>query len=339
MPDTIPTDVSETEGPLSFDDAVNALQGLEGGEDLPEEDEEGDGDEQEETSADEADEEDGEEEDGDDDEADPNADDDDDDDNDGDGEDDTDDADGAAGAEVEVVVDGETHKVSVDSLKRLYGQEAALTRKSQEVSDLRKSAQLSEQKYAAAMGKMVEKAQEAWKPYADIDWLVAPQNMSTEDFTALRSDAKEAYENLQFLTSESDTYMQDRQKEWEATNATQFQEAAAAAHAVLSDPEKGIPGWSKETYDGIRSFAQSEGMPVEAINSVIDPVALKILWKASQFATGKKVATAKTAKAVAKKVVKTKGKGIRPKGTKAMSQLAKTGSFDDAVRALEELDA
>lgn len=337
MPDTIRTDVSETDGPLTFDDAVDALQGLEGGENLPDEDDEGDGEDQDETSGTDADEEDGEEDDGEDGETDPDADDDDDDDEDGDGEDDTD-ADGATGAEVEIKVGDETHKVSVDSLKRLYGQEAALTRKSQEVADLRKTAQLSEQKYATAMGKMVEKAQEAWKPYAEIDWLVAPQNMSAEDFAALRSDAKEAYENLQFLTTESDGYMQERQQEWEASNATQFAEAAKAAHEVLSDPEKGIPGWSKKTYDDIRSFAQSEGMPVEAINSIIDPVAVKILWKASQFATGKKVATTKTAKAVAKKVVKSKGKGLRGKASKAQSQLAKTGSFEDAVEALMELE-
>jgi hypothetical protein len=338
MPDTIPTDVSETDGPLSFDEAVNALQGLEGGEDLPDEDEEGDGDDQEETSDADADEEDGEEDDGDEDDADPDEDAGDDDDEDSDGEDDTD-ADGATGAEVEVVVDGKTHKVSVDDLKRLYGQEAALTRKSQEVSDLRKNAQAQEQKYATAMGAMIGKAQEAWSPYAQIDWLVAPQNMSTEDFQQLRVDAKEAYENLQFLTSESDAFMQEKQQEWAGANEAYFADAAKEAHEVLSDPEKGIPGWSAETYDGIRSFAQSEGMPVEAINTIIDPVAIKILWKASQFAQGKKVATQKTAKAAAKKIVKAKGKSIRGKSSKAQSRLQQTGNFDDAVAALMELEA
>ena len=46
MPDTIQTDVTDTDGPMSFDDAVNALQDLKGAEELPEEDDEGDGEEQ-----------------------------------------------------------------------------------------------------------------------------------------------------------------------------------------------------------------------------------------------------------------------------------------------------
>jgi hypothetical protein len=339
MPDTIPTDVSETEGPLNFDDAVNALENLEGAEELPEEDEEGDGDDQEETPDGDAGDEDGEEDDGEEDEADPDADADDDDDEDGDSEDDAADAEGAAGAEVEVVVDGETHKVSVDSLKRMYGQEAALTRKSQEVADLRKSAQAAEQNYVAKMGGMVERAQEAWKPYADIDWMVAPQNMSTEDFQALRADAKQAYENLQFLTSESETHMSERNQELQAEHKTRFDEAAKAAHEVLADPVTGIPGWNADVYNGIRSFAQSEGMAVEMINTIIDPVALKVLWKASQFDKSKKVATTKTTKAAAKKVMKTKGKSMKSKSSKAHTRLAQTGSFDDAVAALEELGA
>lgn len=338
MPDTIHTDVSETDGPLSFDEAVNALDNLPGAEELPEEEEEGDGeDDQEETSDDEAGDENGEEEDGEEEEADPDADGDDDDDEDGEGEDDADAA-GAASAEVEVTVDGETHKVSVDDLKRLYGQEAALTRKSQEVADLRKSAQAAEQNYVAKMTGMVEKAQEAWKPYAEIDWMVAPQNMSTEDFQALRADAKQAYENLQFLTTETETHQAERNQELQAQHKEQFAEAAKQAHVVLADPETGIPGWSAEVYNGIRTFAQSEGMPVEVINTIIDPVALKVLWKASQYDGSKKVATVKTKKAAAKKVQRTGGKSMRGKASKAQTKLAQTGSFDDAVNALMELE-
>lgn len=41
---------------------------------------------------------------------------------------------------VEIVVDGETKQASVKDLKRLYGQEASLTRKSQEMASQRKLA-------------------------------------------------------------------------------------------------------------------------------------------------------------------------------------------------------
>jgi hypothetical protein len=340
MPDTIQSDVSETEGPLQFDAAVEALENLTGGEDLPEEEDEGDGEaNQEETSDDDAGDESSEEDEGDEDETDPDEETSDEDEDDGDSEDDNADADGATGAEVEVLVDGQTHKVSVDDLKRLYGQEAALTRKSQEVADLRKLAQDQEQKYSAAMTGMIERAQEAWKPYSEIDWMVAPQNMSTEDFQALRADAKQAYENLQFLTSESETYMQERNQEAQKQHKEEFDAAVKAAHVVLADPEKGIPGWSEEVYNGIRTFAQGEGMEPEMINSIIDPIALKVLWKASQFDKSKKVATVKTKKAGAKKVMTTKGKSMKGKSSKAQAKLAQTGNFDDAVSALMELDA
>lgn len=338
MPDTIPVDVSETEGPMTFDDAITALENLDGAEELPEEDEEGAADDQDETPGDDAGDEGDNEDDDADGEADPDGDDEDKDPDDGDGEDDTGDEDGATGAEVEVVVDGETHKVSVDSLKRLYGQEAALTRKSQEVADLRKSAQLHEQKYSTALGALVDKAKTAWEPYSKIDWVLAPTNMTTEEFQQLRADAKIAYDDVQFLTSEADGYMSERQNAAMAEHKTQFEEAAKAAHEVLADPEKGIPGWSPEVYNGIRSFAQSEGMSPEMINTIIDPVALKVLWKASQFDKSKKIATTKTVKAGGKKVIRTKGKSVRPTASKAMDRLVKTGSIDAAVDALMELE-
>lgn len=337
--DTTPEGVTTVnpDGALSFDDALDALMDLEGGRDLPEEDQEEAGaEDQEETSDHEADtEEDESDEETDEEVEDPDEEVEDEDDDEGDEEEPQVAPDGAV---VEVQVDGQTHKVSVNDLKRLYGQEAALTRKSQEVADLRRTAQEQEQKYVAAMQKLVENAEAQWKPYSEIDWLIAPQNMQPEDFKALREDAKAAYENYQFLTQNLDGYMQDRQQSHQKEMQAGYQEAVAKAHEVLSDPEKGIPHWSKTTYDGIREFAMAEGMPAEAVNSIIDPVALKVLWKASQFEAGKKVATKKKAKASAKKVTKSKGSVGGTKATKAQSRLAQTGTFDDAYAALLELE-
>ncbi len=326
-----------SEGALSFDDAVNALIGSDGAEELPEDDEEGAGaEDQEETSDEDADTGEHDEDDTDDDGADPDEEVED---SDEDSEGDEDEPQVAPdGAVVEVTVDGQTHKVSVNDLKRLYGQEAALTRKSQEVADLRKVAQQQEQKYVAAMSKLVENAEQQWKPYSEIDWLVAPQNMRPEDFKQLREDAKAAYENYQFLTQNLDGYMQEQNQAQQTMQQESFQEAVKAAQEILSDPAKGIPNWSKQTYDGIREYALSEGMPADAVNSIIDPVALKVLWKASQFEAGKKVATTKKAKASAKKVTKSKGNTGATSVSKAKARLQQTGSFDDAYAALIALE-
>lgn len=65
---------------------------------------------------------------------------------------------------VEVLVDGEVKKASVKDLKRLYGQEASLTKKSQQTAKQRKEADEALQKTSVVMQKLIEKAQEAFKP-------------------------------------------------------------------------------------------------------------------------------------------------------------------------------
>ena len=63
-------------------------------------------------------------------------------------------------AEVEVTVDGEIQRVSVASLKRLAGQEQALTRKSQETAAQRKEAEAAMDKTHHVMQAMLAKAEE-----------------------------------------------------------------------------------------------------------------------------------------------------------------------------------
>ena len=100
---------------------------------------------------------------------------------------------------VEVVVSGETQQVSVGDLKRLAGQEKSLTQKSQEVSRLRKEAVESSEKSHLVLQKLIEKAEAEYKPYADVDMLVASKTMSDNDFAALRKEAQLAKANLDFF--------------------------------------------------------------------------------------------------------------------------------------------
>ena len=57
---------------------------------------------------------------------------------------------------VEVQVDGETQQVSLKSLKRLHGQEASLTRKSQDVAARRKEAEEALAKADISYRKLLE---------------------------------------------------------------------------------------------------------------------------------------------------------------------------------------
>jgi hypothetical protein len=233
---------------------------------------------------------------------------------------------------VEVAVDGETKRVSVKDLKRLFGQEAALTRKSQEVSTARKKAEDDGARASAALQKMVAKAEERWKPFSEIDFLVASKNMDAEEFAQLRAAAQDAWNDFSFYRQEMDGYVVELRNKAQEETGNRAREAVK----VLSDPKTGIPGWNQKLYDDIRAFAVSEGLPQQIVDAIVEPGAIKLFHMAMQFSKGQKVTVKKVAKA-AKNVVKTgKGAATTPreeKRTKALDRLRRTGDGDDAAAA------
>ncbi len=199
---------------------------------------------------------------------------------------------------VEIVVDGETKQASVKDLKRLYGQEASLTRKSQEMASQRKLADDQMQKADASLQAMLTRAQERYKPYAEVDMLVASKQMSADDFTALRAEARQAEEDLKFLSEEADQfygYVKQQQSE-------SLQQQAKECIKVL---QQDVPDWSNDLYNDIRSYAIAQGLPEDQVNQYADPNVIKLLNKARMFDQTKKVATVKKAKA-AKKILRSK---------------------------------
>src|SRR5262249_30177638 len=113
------------------------------------------------------------------------------------------------GTYVKVKVGEEEHEVAVKDLKRLFGQEASLTKKSQQVAEQTKAAELSQAKSLAALDVMVKRAQEAANPYRNIQWaaLMKDPNIAGEDVQALQEAAKAAFENETFLTGQLDGFM------------------------------------------------------------------------------------------------------------------------------------
>ena len=202
-------------------------------------------------------------------------------------------------AEVEITVDGETHRASVADLKRLYGQEASLTRKSQAVSQQRKQAEDAMQRSDALLQAMLSRAEERFKPYSEVDMLLASKTMDAEDFAALRKEAQSASEDVRFLREEADSYYGELRKQHEAAQ----KQAATEAVKVLQDA---IPDWSNETYSDIRSYAVAQGLPEEQVNVIVDPAVIQIINKARLFDQGKRVATVKKKAATQKKVLRSK---------------------------------
>jgi len=196
--------------------------------------------------------------------------------------------------EVEIVVDGQAQQASIKELKRLYGQEAALTRKSQETAAKRKEAEDALGKSNAILQRMLEKAEARYKPYADVDMLVASKQMTADDFAQLRKEANEAEADLKFLQQEADQFYGELQQQQQAALREQ-------AQGCVRELQERIPEWSNDLYNDIRSYAISKGLPEEAVNNYVDPNVIEILNKARLYDQGKRVATVKKAKAPMKK--------------------------------------
>lgn len=232
-------------------------------------------------------------------------------------------------AQVEIKVDDEVLKVSVKDLKRLYGQEAALTKKSQQVAAKRKELEQEGIKTAAILDKMYNKAAERWKPYSEIDMLVASKQLDTESFAALRAEAQAAYEDFKFVSEEANAFVQETQAKQQAA----LKEAAAEAVTVLKEA---IPNWSTSLYDSIREYAINTGMKPEVVNNLVDPVAIQLIHKARLYDEAKKIATKKKVNAP-KKVIKStalntpKSLDSTQKAELAAARLKNSGDMDDAA--------
>ena len=224
---------------------------------------------------------------------------------------------------VEIQVDGEAKQASLKDLKRLYGQEASLTRKSQETAAKRKEAEEALAKADISYQKLLERAEARMKPYAEVDMLVASRQMSTEDFAALRREAQEAEKDLKFLREEADAFYKDAQ----AQQQKQVQEQAQNCVKVLSEQ---LPDWGDELYNNIRSYAVSQGLPQEQVDQYVDPTVIMILNKARLYDQTKATAETKKAKA---KVIKTK------EGTRKVLKTKKAPKSDADIRVQRQRDA
>jgi hypothetical protein len=235
---------------------------------------------------------------------------------------------------VVLTVDGEAKTVTVKELKRLYGQEASLTRKSQEVAQARKAAEDKGERFIVASQRMLERAEERFRPFENIDWMVAQQKLEPEEFSALREEAREALSHINFLKSEADEVVKTVRAEQQA----EFVKQAKEAITIL---ERDIPGWNRDVYRDVCTFAVDSGMDAEVVSQIVDASAIKMIHDAMKYRTLKSKALEKKTQAKAnapKRVVKpsSSNSGALGKNSEAndsLKKLAKTGRIDDAADA------
>jgi len=233
-------------------------------------------------------------------------------------------------AQVEIQVNGETVQASVKDLKRLYGQEAALTRKSQEVATQRKNAEEAISKSNVVLQKMLEKAQAKFKPYQEVDMLVASKTMSTEDFAQLRKEYKAVEDEYKFLNEEADVFYKDLQNQQQA----QLKSAAKECVKVLQEE---VPNWNNQLYNDIRGYAISIGLPENEVNQYVDPKVIQLINKARLFDQGKKVATVKKKNTKSSKILRSKKAPVTDSSRKATKLKEATMALGNAGTDLDDI--
>lgn len=220
-------------------------------------------------------------------------------------------------------------EASVKDLKRLYGQEKALTQKSQEVASQRKAIEDQALQYEASLTKLMERAQERYKPYAEVDMLMAAKTMNDDDFMQLRKEAQSAQEDLAFFTQEAQQYATQVKEQQQAEQ----KEKAIAAVKVLQET---VPDWSPELYGNMRQYAVSQGLSAEVVDQIVEPAAIQLMIKAMRYDQGKTVSTQKKVRRQ-KRVLKSGTSNTtatqKQRQNTAMANLVKSGSHDDAAAA------
>jgi hypothetical protein len=240
-----------------------------------------------------------------------------------------------------ITVDGAEQEVTLGSLKRLAGQEASLTRKSQEVAEVRKAVEADQAKNIAAYDVLLKRSTERANQYRELPWtqLMKDPNVPADQLAALQAEAQKALEDESFLKNEIDGFMQK-------VSADQMKARQVAARDCLksittADSKHHIKGWNEALYNDIRKFAADEvGLDAELVNNLTDPGAFKVLHMAMQFARGsKKVVTQKVNKTPTKIVknsasapaARSSSKTVTTKS--AVNKAIKSGSQDDAINA------
>jgi hypothetical protein len=236
--------------------------------------------------------------------------------------------------EVVVSVDGQEHRVPVKDLKRLFGQEAALTQKSQAVAEAHTQATAQAERHVAALQTMIQRAEERLKPYESVDWALAAAKLSSEDYQQLKAAHETLSSDVKFYREELDgTIGSYRQKAVE-----QAKQASDACLKALVDPESKahIEGFNEQVYNDIRHYAVDVGVPQQLIDNTYDPVAIKLIHKAMLYDKAQKTAMKKltTAPKNVNKTPTNDGNASQGSARSAMQKLAETGDTDDAAAVL-----
>jgi hypothetical protein len=233
-------------------------------------------------------------------------------------------------ATVKVKLGEEEKTFTVAELKRLAGQESALTTRSKQLHEQRRAVESQGLYVANLLQQRHERAKAQAEKYAKVDLYKASRELDDDDFEALKSAKENADSELQAIEREGHEFMKRVQDHRAKTVRDRAQES-------LRVIQERIPEWNDELYGNIRQFAVKQGMSVEEVNEVVDPAAITMMHKAMLYdqAQKKSETVQKKVKKAPKKTVR-KGENTNTQASKAKQarvNAMRSGEIDDVTDA------
>jgi hypothetical protein len=239
---------------------------------------------------------------------------------------------------VKVKVGEDEYEVPVKDLKRLHGQEASLTRKSQQVAEQTKAIENQRTAYAHKLDTMVNKATEKANQYRQVNFhaLAKDPNVSAEMLGALEQEARRAFEEEAFLKGEVNQFVQSVNQE----RQNRLVNTARESLKQINDPDNAhhIPNFNQKLHDEMMQFAVDNGIPREMAINTVDAPTLKLLHMAMSYMKGQSKVATKVVNKSPKKIMKTSTvpqprTPIKKNRDEANKRLKEHGSLDNAANA------
>ena len=251
-----------------------------------------------------------------------------------------------------VNVNGEEHTIPLDELIKGYSRQSDYTRKTQELSEQRKSIEANQaqwsaevqqiqaerQQYVSALQNVIENSMGSLDQFATVDWATL-KNDNPLEYITKRDEYREAQDKVRQAQFQQQQAQQAHQQESQQNHRRVLQEEHGKLVAAL--PEWGEQETRQKLSGDIKAYALSQGYTEEEVGSLIDHRSLMTIYKAMKYDKA-------SSPSVVKKKVKNKPRVIRSgsprtksdedktKRTAQMKRLRGTGHIDDASALLED---
>ena len=199
-----------------------------------------------------------------------------------------------------VEVDGE--RMTLAELKAGQMKARDYTQKTQELARQRKEVETIQEQYAGQLAWFESKANEAMKPFENLDW----ERLKADDpaqYQAAQRQYQQVQQSIDQMKQHQNQFLEEAQQQRQQQLKQQAQESVKQLKSL-------VPDWSDKTYGEIRQFAVDQlGFQADEYNQIADHRPIYAMYLAMQQLKGQESAREK----VKQKTVKSK---LKPKASK-----------------------